>query len=759
MKSWVVCLALMTVVVAGCGGGGGSDSGTGSGVPNPVPVPDPEPTPDPGPDPDPNPDPNPPGGVDPSRPNILLIISDDQGLDSSAQYDLSMDLPNTPRLNALADDGLVFDNFWATPGCTPTRSSIITGKYGVNTGVTSIGATLPDDEVTLHSFLANDAATAGYDSALVGKWHLGGGNAADSHPNDMGIPHFAGVLGGGVNDYSQWNFTVNGQTSPSATYNTTELTDQAIDWLQSRSGPWFLWLAYIAPHAPFHLPPDDLHSASLSGATADINDNPRDYYLTAIEAMDTEIGRLLDSMEQEQRDNTVIIYIGDNGSPARVTDQLVFANGSKGSLTEGGVRVPLVVSGAGVTRQNQREGALVNSTDLFATITDLAGSSTTAIHDSQSFAGLLTDANSPSREYIYTDFDSDQRSGWAIRNDRYKLIELSDGSQTLYDLIDNPDETNNLLLSGLDFSDTVDQLRTEALQIRQGAGGGTGIPPSGDPIDITGAILTSLSANCQDYINNYQSSARDVNNNVLFAGALTISVNGDKCVIQSNGIPNHDFNDGSRSFANDVSEQNQNYQITVNPQFAAQPTPIAIGSDNGVMLNGVKIDLLAAACFGVGDERTGCNNMDQPWRFDPLFENSGFAMDSHNAHAQPNGSYHYHGSPNALFHSHTNIASPVVGFAADGFPIFGTWFDDNGTVRQATSSYRLRSGARPTGDGNPGGNYDGAFRDDYEYVDGLGDLDECNGMTVNGVYGYYITEEFPYMMACLRGEVDSTFVR
>ncbi|MCV6606149.1 MAG: YHYH protein, partial [Porticoccaceae bacterium] len=271
--------------------------------------------------------------------------------------------------------------------------------------------------------------------------------------------------------------------------------------------------------------------------------------------------------------------------------------------------------------------------------------------------------------------------------------------------------------------------------------------------------LTSLSANCRDYVNNYESIARDVNNSVLFTGALTISVNGDKCIIESNGIPNHDFNDGSRRFANDVSEQNQNYEITTSPQFAPQSTPIAIGSDNGVMLNGVKVDLLAAACFGVGDERTGCNNMDQPWRFDPLFDSSGFAMDSHNAHAQPNGSYHYHGSPNALFHSHSNIESPVVGFAADGFPIFGSWFNDNGEMRQATSSYRLRSGARPTGEGNPGGVYDGTFRDDYEFVSGLGDLDECNGMTVDGVYGYYITEEFPYMMACLKGELDSSFVR
>jgi hypothetical protein len=99
----------------------------------------------------------------------------------------------------------------------------------------------------------------------------------------------------------------------------------------------------------------------------------------------------------------------------------------------------------------------------------------------------------------------------------------------------------------------------------------------------------------------------------------------------------------------------------------------------------------------------------------------------------------------------------VVGFAADGFPIFGSYFDDNGVVRQAESSYRLKAGNRPSGNGNPGGQYDGTYRDDYEYVEGVGDLDECNGMTVDGVYGYYIINEFPWMLNCFSGTPNSSF--
>ena len=134
------------------------------------------------------------------------------------------------------------------------------------------------------------------------------------------------------------------------------------------------------------------------------------------------------------------------------------------------------------------------------------------------------------------------------------------------------------------------------------------------------------------------------------------------------------------------------------------------------------------------------------------------SADSHNAHTQPSGAYHYHGNPKALFDDHDNkMASPVIGFAADGFPIFGSYFDDNGTIRKATSSYQLKQGNRPSGAGNPGRTYDGTFVDDYEYIEGAGDLDECNGMSVNGIYGYYVTDSYPYLLGCFQGTPNTSF--
>ena len=476
-----------------------------------------------------------------------------------------------------------------------------------------------------------------------------------------------------------------------------------------------------------------------------------DNYLAAIEAMDAEIGRLLNSLDEETRNNTIIIFIGDNGTPKTLVDTTVYdTSHGKGTLYQGGVATPFVVSGKGVTRVNEREASLVTATDLYSTIAELAGIEETKAHDSQSFKSLFTSDVSLDRNYIYTAFESTNVTGWATRSNDYKLIEFIDGSQELYALSDSFSETDNLLpTNDVDLNKQVKDLENfSALILGE---------ETQSPIDITNAILSNKSQNCVDYMEEFTSTVNDVNNGVVFYGDLVISQVGDKCVFQTNAIPNHDFNDGGNAFPNDVSEQNDQFEITTTPSIANQKTAISIQVDNAIMLNGVKVDLLAAGCFGIGNGKVGCNDMSQPWRYDPMHAANGFNVDSHNAHAQPDGTYHYHGSPLALFDSSDAQDSPVIGFAADGFPIFGSYFDDQGTIRKATSSYRLKSGARPMGASDPGGNYDGAFRDDYEYIEGLGDLDECNGMTRNGVYGYYITNNYPYVLACFSGTPDSSF--
>ena len=715
--------------VAACGGGGGGGN-------NPPVI-------------DPPPPPPPPAGSD--APNILLIIADDLGVDASAQYPYSLDPPDTPTLDELANNGIVFDNFWSTPSCATTRAALITGHYGINNGVPGTPGTLDPAYESIQTYLASYPETQDYASAVFGKWHIGGGS---NHPASIGIQHYAGNLNN-VDDYFNWTLTTNGTEQPSTAYNTTHLTDLAINWIGAQNDPWFAWVAYAAPHGPFHLPPNNLHNRSLSGTATHIANNRRDYYLAAIEAMDAEIGRLLASLSADERDNTLVIFIGDNGTPAQVIDRTVFAGPhSKNSVYEGGLRAPLIVSGVDVTRQGVRDAALVNVTDLFATISSVAGNNVTEIYDSVNFSDAFSDDNFVGRNHLYHSYQDASLTAWAVRSIDFKVLEQNGNGQEMYDMATDIAEVFNLLPG--DAATEAQRAALEQIRDTVEAGGDPGGPGNGDPIDITDAILTNGSGNCADYVESYTSSVMDLGRSVAFNGDLVIESASGTCTFTTNAIPNHDFNDGP-GFPNNVAEQSDVYEVTAAPQMAATTTGLSLTYDNAIMLNGVKSDVLAAACFGVGDERTGCNNINQPWRFDPMFAANGFRVDSHNAHTQPDGTYHYHGTPNALFYSDTVIESPVVGFAADGYPIFGSYFDDGDVVRKATSSFQLKSGLRPSGAGDPGGTFDGTYRDDYEYVDSTGDLDECNGMTVDGVYGYYITDSFPYILACFKGTPDLSF--
>ncbi len=234
-----------------------------------------------------------------------------------------------------------------------------------------------------------------------------------------------------------------------------------------------LWLAYNAPHTPFHLPPNGLHFQGNSPTDqASIDANPLPYYMAMLEAMDTEMGRLINSMSEEEKENTVFIFIGDNGTPNQVVQEYNNFR-AKGSVYQGGVNVPMVISGKDVVRVNDIEDALINTTDLFATISELAGNSTSEVNDSKSFKGLLTSSTSNTREYTYTEVGNDTGgSNYTIRNSTHKYIYFDDGSEAFYDLSINPLENPNLLnpnqlpLSA-ENSAIKDELTTRLNEIRQ----------------------------------------------------------------------------------------------------------------------------------------------------------------------------------------------------------------------------------------------------------------------------------------------------
>ena len=395
-----------------------------------------------------------------NNPNILLIIADDMGLDATPGYNLGSVKPNMPTLESLANTGIKFNNVWSNPVCTPTRGTILTGKYGFRTNVLKVDDVMSTTEVSIQKHLDN--SNSGYNHAVIGKWHL---SKDTNHPTNMGVNYYSGLLSGGVQSYWNWNLTENGQTNSLTEYTTTKFTDLAIDWIHTQSQPWFLWLAYNAPHTPFHLPPNDLHyQGDLPTDQASIDANPLPYYLAMIEAMDTEMGRLISSMSDEEKDNTVIIFIGDNGTPNQVVQEYNRFR-AKGSIYQGGVNVPMIVSGKNVTRINEIEEALINTTDLFATITDIAGTSTTEINDSKSFKETFTSSNTNGRDYAYTEIGHDSgNSDYTIRNATHKYMYFEDGSEALYNLsVDALEGTNLLSTNQLPLSNSDSVMKDELI--------------------------------------------------------------------------------------------------------------------------------------------------------------------------------------------------------------------------------------------------------------------------------------------------------
>ena len=372
--------------------------------------------------------------------NVLLIIADDMGLDSTVGYNIGNQKPNMPNLEKLINSGLKFNNVWANPVCSPTRSTIITGKYGYRTSVLTVDNSLSTSETSLFKYLEENSD---YNSALIGKWHLSGKPPDHNHPNNMGIDYYAGIIGGGIQNYYSWPFSKNGNSSQSTEYSTTKLTNEAIEWINNQDSSWFLWLAYNAPHTPFHIPPQNLHSqGQLDPNSSSIDANPLPYYLAMIESIDTEMGRLTESINGEVLNNTTIIFIGDNGTPNQVAQQFN-SRRVKGTLYKGGINVPMIISGNQVSRKNEEENALINTTDLFTTISELCGINNLNMNDSKSFKKLLNNSfDSSSREYVYSEIGNEN---YTIRNSTHKYIRFEDGSEALYNLSVNEFENPNLL--------------------------------------------------------------------------------------------------------------------------------------------------------------------------------------------------------------------------------------------------------------------------------------------------------------------------
>jgi hypothetical protein len=271
-----------------------------------------------------------------------------------------------------------------------------------------------------------------------------------------------------------------------------------------------------------------------------------------------------------------------------------------------------------------------------------------------------------------------------------------------------------------------------------------------------GLVLASLGAD--------EPPARQGQN--LPPNRVEFTVNDGVRTIRSNGIPDHEpgvF--PRRGNPNTIREQRYEFRMPAEPKPAEKVTTLELGPF-GVAVNGVLFDPGAAEWWR--------RNPDSGWRYEALSGAIDLGLDRNNAHVQPNGAYHYHGLPTGLIEKLTKGEKPnrmlLIGCAADGFPIYARDGladpkDPASGLKPMRPSYKLKEGERPSGAAGPGGPYDGSFVQDYEYVAGSGDLDECNGRVgvtpeyPDGIYHYYVTDAYPFIPRAFRGNPDPSFRR
>jgi arylsulfatase A-like enzyme len=332
------------------------------------------------------------------KPNILVILTDDQGFGDVGCYG-GKDLV-TPNIDRLVGEGMRFDRFRAnSPVCSPTRAALLTGKFPDRVGVPGVIRTDPKNSWGLLAptavLLPQALKPAGYQSALIGKWHLG--LTAPNTPNARGFDFFHGFLGDMMDDYvthqrhGQAYMFRNSDPVVPVGHATDVFTGWACDYLRERAtvdAPFFLYLAYNAPHDPIQPPAEWL--AKVRARDPSLTEK-RAKLVALIEHLDAGIGQVLETLKQTGlEDNTLVIFTSDNGGALQFGASNGATRDGKGSMFEGGLRVPCAVRWPGKIAPGSQTNAPATTMDIFATALDVAGIAPAADLDALSLLPLLT---------------------------------------------------------------------------------------------------------------------------------------------------------------------------------------------------------------------------------------------------------------------------------------------------------------------------------------------------------------------------------
>ncbi|MEM6550744.1 MAG: sulfatase-like hydrolase/transferase [Planctomycetota bacterium] len=407
------------------------------------------------------------------KPNVILILADDLGY-GDLGYTGNPDFP-TPNLDRLANGGVKFTMGYSNHSfCSPTRAALITGKYQQRFGYENnvpnaphdMVAGLPVEEITI----AERLKKVGYTTGLVGKWHLG--TSPNHHPLKRGFDRFFGMIGGG-HDYFHVDSTrlhkpyyhpliddrkfVNVEG-----YLTNQLTDQALAFIEgNKDQPFFLYLAYNAPHGPFQAPKATMDELSH------IERRFRRIYGAMVVEMDRDIGRVVQKLEELGLDeNTLILFQSDNGGPEKgyknveetwgITRNAPF-KGGKGYLHEGGIHVPYFLYWPGTLEAGKTYPYPALSIDMTRTIAAVAGADESDMEGANLIERVSADPMQPAHEHVF--FRQNNNVIWAvIDKDGNKLTKPGGGKTPvqLFNIRDDPGESNDL---AAERPELVDELR------------------------------------------------------------------------------------------------------------------------------------------------------------------------------------------------------------------------------------------------------------------------------------------------------------
>ncbi len=416
------------------------------------------------------------------RPNVIVMVADDLGWNDVGFHGGDID---TPALDRLASEGVELHRFYTTPICSPTRAALMTGRDPIRLGL-AYGVILPWDNIGVHPdehFMPESFRAAGYQTAMVGKWHLGHAQMS-YHPNQRGFEHFYGHLHTQVGFYPPFanlggrDFQRNGVSIDEQGYETFLLADEVSRYIRERDQdkPFFVYMPFIAPHTPLDAPqalqdkykdintelaPARSQQTDFSRRMAKQAGRPsaRPMYAAVVDGMDQAIAQVLDTLDREGlADNTIVVFMSDNGGAAYSIGGADNAplRGGKGETFEGGIRVVSLLRWPAAIEPGSRYQSIMTVMDLFPTLAEAAGiepQNRRPLDGRSLWQGIANQQPVARDEWVFFASETPIYGHFNIAafNDRWKLVQEIDQDQQvttvknyLFDIANDPNEYHNL---------------------------------------------------------------------------------------------------------------------------------------------------------------------------------------------------------------------------------------------------------------------------------------------------------------------------